>query len=48
MNKNYTQATICSGKTCVTVHGDAAKLLNIIAISIACIVLVHIAQKLLS
>lgn len=48
MINKYNTATICSGKNCITVHGDAAKLVNAIAVSIAVLMLLHVTQKLLN
>jgi hypothetical protein len=45
--QNSTQATICAGKVCATVEGQAAKIVNTIVVAIAFVSLIAVVVKVL-
>lgn len=42
---NGDKATVCAGKTCVTVYGDAARIVNAIVIAAAILAAIAFVEK---
>lgn len=42
------KATLCSGTNCITVYGDAAKLISALAVAAVFLILINLIVKMLS